>query len=185
MRHFKMWTALLAIQVNKAPYLFSSDLLSFIVNGPNKTNPQWVNVGSLKILSFGISDIFCSPNLPLSLRHTTHLCIKLLMTELALTIRKPHCLNSFNVRTSSSMGHIFSFYDTILWLRLICSYSLVAVQDEQYLYPIRPFRFFRPLSMNYHYQYMDITHKSCWFLICFLSSWALQSLYRMLDFVPI
>ena len=93
-----VWTALLAIQVNNAPYLFSSDLLSFIVNGPNISTPQWVNGGSLEILSFGISDIFYSPNLPLSLRHTTHLCIKLLMAELALTIQKPHCLNSFNVR---------------------------------------------------------------------------------------
>ena len=38
---------------------------------------------------------------------------------------------------------------------------------------------------NIHYQHMDLTHKSCWFLVCFLSSWALQSLYRMLDFAPI
>ena len=93
-----MWAALLAIQVNNAPHLVSSDLLSFILNGQNITTPQWVNGGSLETLSFGKSNIFCSPNLPLSLRHTTNLCIKLLMAELALTIQKPHCLNSFNVR---------------------------------------------------------------------------------------
>ena len=105
-----MWTGPVAIKVNNVPHLFSSDLLFFFtVNGPNISNQQWVNGGSLEILSFGTSDIFSSDNLPVSLWHTTHLCLKLLMAELALVIQKLH----FSTHSMLDLFlHVPHFYDT-------------------------------------------------------------------------
>ena len=47
------------------PHISSAQIFFFFtVNGPNISNQQWVNGGSLEILSFETSDNSSSDNLP-------------------------------------------------------------------------------------------------------------------------
>ena len=89
-------TTLLAIQVNKAPYLLTSLRLCFTINGPNMSTPQWVNGAVLVNLQAGRSAIFCSPILHLNLRQSTHLNMKFVTAEFAPTIQYPELFIWFN-----------------------------------------------------------------------------------------
>ena len=78
-------TALLAIQVNIAPYLLTTRSLWFKINGPNMCTPQWVNGAVSVNLQTGRSAIFCSPNLSFNLQESSHLNMKFFTTEFAPT----------------------------------------------------------------------------------------------------
>ena len=122
-------TNLLARQVNIAPYLFSSFLHYFMINGPNISTPQYVKWGESVTLRLGHSAIFCVPNLPLKLLHMTLLLKTLLVTLFPHIMQKPKLLNWLGVTPLSEcptlMWHHFriflemmaSFGSTIVWRR--------------------------------------------------------------------
>ena len=89
--------ALLDRQVYRPPYLFTSFQPSFMRNEPNKSTPQYVNVGSSLILSLGKSAIFCCWSLPLKCLHLTHFEMIHLTKELHLVTQKPEDLIWFIV----------------------------------------------------------------------------------------
>ena len=92
-----MWTALLGKHINRAQYLFKSDLLSLMVYGSSISTPQCVNGGTSRHLTLGKSAIFCTPNLQHSLRQLTHLYIIPLTTVLTLSIQNSFCFKLFKV----------------------------------------------------------------------------------------
>ena len=110
-----MSTALLVKLVNRAQYfhsvqkvwtpfyrgshynLFKSNCLSLMVYGPNISTPLCVNGDTSRHLTSGKSAIFCTPNLPYSLKQLKHLYVIPLTTMLALSIQNPICLKLFKV----------------------------------------------------------------------------------------
>ena len=66
------WIPWLAGQVNSTPHRLSSFRPSLMRKGPKQSTPLWEKGGAGRVLSAGRSAIFCSHNLPLSLRHVTH-----------------------------------------------------------------------------------------------------------------
>ena len=84
--------ALLERQVYKASYFLTSFWQSFTTNDPKISTPQYVNSGSIHILSFGKSAIFCCWSCPLNCLHLTHSPIIDCTNELQLMIQKPEDL---------------------------------------------------------------------------------------------
>ena len=77
------------MHVNIAPYHVSVLLLCLTVKGPNMSSSQWVNGAASFDLQAGRFAIFCSPNLPLNLWHSTQLEITIFTAELAPIIQYP------------------------------------------------------------------------------------------------
>ena len=77
--------------------LFKSNCLSLMVHGPNISTPLCVNGDTSRHLTLGKSAIFCTPNLPYSLKQLKHLYVIPLTTMLALSIQNPICLKLFKV----------------------------------------------------------------------------------------
>ena len=84
--------ALLKRQVYKAPCFSTSFQSSFTTNGPKISTPQYVNGGSIHILSFDKSAIFCSRSCHLKCLHLTHFPIIDCANELQLMIQTPEDL---------------------------------------------------------------------------------------------
>ena len=85
------------MHVNIAPYHVSVLLLCLTVKGPNMPSSQWVNGAASFDLQAGRFAIFCSPNLPLNLWHSTQLEIIIFTAELAPTIQYPALCISLKV----------------------------------------------------------------------------------------
>ena len=82
--------ALLERQVYKVPpYFLTSFQPSFTTDGPKISTPQYVNSGSIHILSFGKSAIFCCWSCHLNYLYLTHFTIIDHTNELQLMIQKP------------------------------------------------------------------------------------------------
>ena len=161
-----MWTALL---VNRAQYLFKSDLLSLIVYGPNISTTQCVNGGTWRHLTLGKSAIFCTPNLPRSLWQLTHLYIIPLATTLALSIQNLLWLKLFKLFL---FGHRQHFLGTIVWLFLICCFASEEPKYELHYVRAWIFRICHQLVTNHHYPKNGQISTACliyWLQFCCLS----------------
>ena len=100
-----MYTAWLAINRNMAPWHLISFLHCLITNGPNILPPQCIKGGASASLCMR-STIFCSPGVPLSLWHFTHLNKRLLTAAaLQLVIQYPELLSSFKVAPLPPSAH--------------------------------------------------------------------------------
>ena len=84
--------SLLQRQVYKAPHFLTSFQTCFSTNGPKISTPQYVNGGSIQILSFGKSAIFCCWSCPLNCLHLAHFPIIDRTNELQLMIQNPEDL---------------------------------------------------------------------------------------------
>ena len=77
------------MHVNIALYRLTVFLLCLTVKGPNMAMPEWVNGAASFDFQVGRLAIFCSPNRPLNLRHSTQLDITFRTAELAPAIQYP------------------------------------------------------------------------------------------------
>ena len=152
----KKWTtsiciALLERQVYKVPpYFLTSFQPSFTTDGPKISTPQYVNSGSIHILSFGKSAIFCCWSCPLIDTFPNHWLHQLIAAY------DPKTRRSYLVDGVYLDQHVRPCYDTIiLSSQQFYRTSAVKLDDELYLI-CHIFQFFTQLSIYHLGPRMDL-----------------------------